>query len=235
MRKLDVLLALSAVLLVSCQRDLGDWEFFESGLREEARDQLDPARLEEARRRVEEQRQLIDRLILETQWHADALRFLGDAYFRRRMFAPATQVYAKALEILPDSYSLWYRLALAHAQLATLELDPDGRKARSRLAARAYERALALEPNHAASLYGLAIIQVFELNNPREALPLLDRLLNLETRNTRALFVRARARFETGDIEGAVKDYDAILRYSTDPAEQESARRNRSAVLGAAR
>jgi len=222
-------------LLASCQFQNTDWELFESGLREDARGQLSSSRLEEAKAQVERYRSTINRLILETQWEADALRFLADEYFRRQMYAPALEAYQKALEILPTSFSLWYRLALTHAQLATLSLEPDERKQRSQMAAQAYNRALSLEPDHTASLYGLSILYVFELLEPEKALPLLDRHLRIESRNTRALFVRARARFETGNIEGAVKDYDAIIQYSTDPTEQENARRNRNTVLGSVR
>lgn len=233
MGRLSLVLALA--LSASCQLRHTDWEFFESGLREDARGRLDPARLEEAKRQVERYRSTIDRLILETRWEADALRFLGDEYFRREMFGPALEAYGKALEVIPSSFSLWYRLALSHAQLATLALDPDQRRSRALLAARAYEKALSIEPDHTASLYGLSILHVFELSEPQRALPLLDRLLRIENRNTRALFVRARARYETGDLEGAVQDYDAIIQYSEDAQERESARRNRSTVLGGVR
>lgn len=226
---------LVASILASCQLSNTDWDFFESGIREDAGGRLDQTRLEEAKKQVEKYKSSIDRLILETQWHGDALRFLGDEYFRRQMFGPAQEAYTKALEILPGSFSLWYRLALSHAQLATLALDPDARKARSLLAARAYNRALEIESNHTASLYGLSILHVFELGEPEKALPLLNRLLEIEPRNTRALFVRARARYETADLEGAVKDYDAIVNYSTDPGEQEKARRNRNTILGGVR
>ncbi len=223
------------LVLASCQFSNTDWEFFESGIREDSGGRVDESRLREARNQVEKYKSSIDRLILETQWHGDALRFLGDEYFRRQMYGPAQQAYSRALEILPGSFSLWYRLALSHAQLATLALDPDERKGRSLLAVRAYNRALGIEANHTASLYGLSILHVFELSEPDKALPLLDRLLNIEPRNTRALFVRARARFETGDLEGAVRDYDAIINFSSDPGEQESARRNRNTILGGVR
>ncbi len=228
-----ILFIVSQVLLVSCSQDLGPVSnFFQSGLREDNGGVLDPARLEEAQTNVAEHKSVIDKLMLETAWNGDALRYLGDEYFRRDMFAPALTAYAQALQIIPTSFSLWYRSGLAHAQLATLELDPDARKARSMMAARAYEKALSFEPDHGSSLYGLGILYVFELGEPAKALVPLDRLLEKETQNTRAYFVRARARFEVGDIEGAIRDYDAIIQYSKDSAEKEKARRNRSEVLG---
>lgn len=223
---------IAAALAVSCQASDPDWDFFNNGLRDDAGGQLSEERLEEARQKVREQRSAIDKVILETQWHADALRFLGDELFRREMFGPAIEAYAEALKVIPSSFSLWYRLGLSHAQLATLELDPDARRNRARMAATAYEKCIAIEGSHTSSRYGLAILLVFELGSPSQALPHLNRVLELEPRNTRALFVRARARYETNDLEGAIQDYDKIIEYSTDPSEQESARRNRSAVLG---
>ncbi|MDR2135049.1 MAG: tetratricopeptide repeat protein [Treponema sp.] len=99
-------------------------------------------------------------------------------------------------------------------------------------AERAYTRAIELDNANAKPRYGLGILYTFELERPAEAVPHLERYLELMSRDTDAMFALARAYYMTGDYEKAVDLYDRIVVSTKDTAKQAEARSNRDYVLG---
>jgi tetratricopeptide (TPR) repeat protein len=100
------------------------------------------------------------------------------------------------------------------------------------MAERAYIRAIELDAAYAKPRYGLGILYTFELERPAEAVPHLEKYLELMSRDVEAMFALARAYYMTGDYEKAVDLYDRILVSTRDAARQTEARNNRDYVLG---
>jgi tetratricopeptide (TPR) repeat protein len=99
------------------------------------------------------------------------------------------------------------------------------------MAERAYLRALELDRDYAKPLYGLGILYIFELDRPAEAVPHLEKYLELMSRDLDAMFALARAYYMIDDYEKAVDLYDRIMVSTKDTVQQTEARNNRDFIL----
>ncbi|MDR3113966.1 MAG: tetratricopeptide repeat protein [Treponema sp.] len=100
------------------------------------------------------------------------------------------------------------------------------------LAEEAFLRAIELDDRYAQPRYGLGILYVFEFNRPEEAIPHLERYMELAKNEVDGMFVLARAYYMTGRYDGAVDLYDRILKITKDPKKRADAEQNKAAVLG---
>ncbi|MDR0643037.1 MAG: tetratricopeptide repeat protein [Treponema sp.] len=100
------------------------------------------------------------------------------------------------------------------------------------MAERAYLRAIELDSAYAKPRYGLGILYCFELDRPAEAVPQLERYLELMNRDVDAMFALARSYYMTEAYEKAVDLYDRILVSTKDPEKKDEARNNRDYVMG---
>jgi tetratricopeptide (TPR) repeat protein len=100
------------------------------------------------------------------------------------------------------------------------------------MAERAYMRAIELDGAYAKPLYGLGILYTFELERPGDAIPHLERYLELMNRDVEAMFALARAYYMIDDYEKAVDLYDRIVVSTKDTVKQSEARNNRDYILG---
>ncbi|HCC36897.1 MAG TPA: hypothetical protein DEQ14_04400 [Treponema sp.] len=100
------------------------------------------------------------------------------------------------------------------------------------LAESAYLRAIERDSSYAKPLLGLGILYTFDLDRPRpaEAIPYLERYLDLLSTDVKAMFVLARAYYMTENYEPAIDMYDRILSRSKDPQVREEALNNMEIV-----
>jgi tetratricopeptide (TPR) repeat protein len=75
----------------------------------------------------------------------------------------------------------------------------------------AYKESIRLDERNTRSLYGLAVVYSFELENHEAAIPLLERMLGIDTMNMDALFLYARSLYGAGRMQDAVDVYDRII------------------------
>jgi len=80
-----------------------------------------------------------------------------------------------------------------------------------KLSENSYKRALELDATYTKPMYGLAVLYVFELNRPAEAIPILDRYLSMNTSDFQAMFILARAHAVTGNYKQAIEIYEKII------------------------
>ncbi|MDR2392638.1 MAG: tetratricopeptide repeat protein [Treponema sp.] len=100
------------------------------------------------------------------------------------------------------------------------------------LAEGAFLRAIELDDRYARPRYGLGVLYVFELNRPDEAIPHLERYLELAKNEVDGMFILARAYYMTNRYDGAVDLYDRILKITKDPKKRSDAEQNKEVVLG---
>jgi tetratricopeptide (TPR) repeat protein len=100
------------------------------------------------------------------------------------------------------------------------------------MAERAYLRAIELDAAYAKPRYGLGILYTFEMERPAEAIPHLEKYLELMNRDVDAMFTLARAYYMTGSYEKAVDLYDRVLVSTKDTNKQREARNNRDYIMG---
>ncbi|MDR0300822.1 MAG: tetratricopeptide repeat protein [Treponema sp.] len=80
-----------------------------------------------------------------------------------------------------------------------------------KLSENSYKRALELDVTYAKPMYGLAILYVFELDRPAEAITYLERYLSMNTSDFHAMFILARAHAVTGSYTQAIETYERII------------------------
>jgi tetratricopeptide (TPR) repeat protein len=100
-----------------------------------------------------------------------------------------------------------------------------------RTAEQAYLRAVEIDERYAKALYGLGVLYVFELERPDEAVPCLERFLDINKSDTDAMFVLARAYYMMENYEAAVGLYDRIIDLTKDPEKKAQADANKQQVM----
>jgi tetratricopeptide (TPR) repeat protein len=103
------------------------------------------------------------------------------------------------------------------------------------MAEKAYLRAVELDGAYAKPRYGLGILYCFELDRPAEAVPQLERYLELMNRDVDGMFALARSYYMTGSYEKAVDLYDRIIVSTKDTKKKDEARNNRDYIMGQTR
>ena len=99
------------------------------------------------------------------------------------------------------------------------------------LAENAYLRAIQLDAAYQRPLLGLAILYTFDLDRPAEAIPLMERYLQISPNNVHGMFVLARAYFMTENFTRALDIYDRIISTSNDPGIRSEAQNNREIIM----
>jgi tetratricopeptide (TPR) repeat protein len=100
------------------------------------------------------------------------------------------------------------------------------------MAERAYLRAIELDGTYAKPRYGLGILYTFELERPAEAIPQLEKYLELMSRDVDAMFALARAYYMTEDNVKAIDLYDRVIVSTKDANRKTEARNNRDFIMG---
>lgn len=166
-------------------------------------------------------------------------KILATRYLDKKMYGEALKTFEKALEFYPQNQNLYYYVGLCAGYMshASMDFDANGASEKRmnylRLSEDAYKRAIEIEPRYARALYGLSILYVFELGEDEKAVPLLERLLTIETKNIEAMFVLARAYYVTYEFDKAVAMYDQIISLTKSKERKAEAEANRQTVLDA--
>ena len=164
-------------------------------------------------------------------------KILASRYLDDGMYGEALKYYQKAIEYFPTNQNLYYWVGVCAGYMAKSSLDYNGsgnfsqKENYLKLSESAYLRALELEPTYARALYGLSVLYVFDLDESEKAIPLLEKLLTIETRNTDAMMILARAYYENYDFDSAVALYDKIISISTSPEKKAAAEANKKQAL----
>ena len=166
-------------------------------------------------------------------------KILATRYLVKKMYGEALKTFEKALEFYPQNQNLYYYVGLCAGYMshAAMDFDANGSSEKRmnylRLSEDAYKRAIEIEPRYARALYGLSVLYVFELGEDEKAVPLLERLLTIETKNIDAMFVLARAYYVTYEFDKAVAMYDQIISLTKSKERKAEAEANRQTVLDA--
>ena len=142
---------------------------------------------------------------------------LGTRYVDAKMYGEALKCFQKALEFYPNNQNLYYWVGVCAGYMSHAAMDFSGtgstqlRMNYLKLAEDAYSRAIQIDDRFVRALYGLSVIYVFELGESQKAIPLLEKVMEIETKDFNAMFVLARAYYENYEFDKAVKIYDKIM------------------------
>ncbi|MBP5465576.1 MAG: tetratricopeptide repeat protein, partial [Treponema sp.] len=79
----------------------------------------------------------------------------------------------------------------------------------------------------------IGVLYVFELDQPDSAIPYLERFLETQKRDSDAMFVLARAYYQTYQFDKAVVMYDKIIALDPNAEKTAEAKANKKVVLDA--
>ena len=82
-------------------------------------------------------------------------------------------------------------------------------------------------------MYGIGVLYVFELDQPDSAIPYLERFLETQKRDSDAMFVLARAYYQTYQFDKAIVLYDKIISLDPNAEKTAEAKANKKVVLDA--
>ncbi len=168
-------------------------------------------------------------------------KILGTRYLDEAMYRKAYEAFQKALMYYPDNANLYYYVAICAGYIANSELDFGATGAIEvaeranylKLSESAYLRALEIDPRYYRAMYGIGVLYVFELDQPNDAIPYLERFLETQKRDSDAMFVLARAYYQTYQFDKAVVLYDQIISLNPNAEKTAEAKANKKIVLDA--
>ncbi|HOX47813.1 MAG TPA: tetratricopeptide repeat protein [Spirochaetia bacterium] len=231
-----VLLALAALgLLSSCGPD-GDLKRL-LDLEDRSAVGAPPQSVEELKEGIAKYSKEAERVVLADEKVGIYYKILASRLLEKKLYGEAYEALAKAVEYFPSNSNLYYNAGIAAGYIAKskLALGPDGEPERRKwllTSESSYRAAIDINPRYGAALYGLAVLYEFELGRPADSVPLLLRLLEIETRNADAMLLLGRVYYRLGRLEEAVNVYETAARVTRVEAKKKAAEENRERILG---
>ena len=170
-------------------------------------------------------------------WKILAVRLQG-----RGLHGDALEALQHAVYYAPEDPLLHYYTGISAGIMAKslhafpLASPPLGRESsRERyfnLAEEAFLRAIELDGRYVRPRYSIGVLYVFDLERPEEAVPHLERCLEISRSDVDAMFVLARAFYMLERYREAVDLYDRIINLTGDEQKKTDAKNNRQLAMG---
>lgn len=144
-------------------------------------------------------------------------KMLAVRYLDAKMYGEALKNFQAALNYYPANQNLFYWTGVCASFMASAALDFDATGSSAehdnylKLAESSFLRALSLDPRHAKALYSIGVLYVWDMHKFDKAIPYLETLLQIQTKDTDAMMVLAAAYFGNMDYDKAVGMYDRII------------------------
>ena len=162
-------------------------------------------------------------------------KILGIRLADRGMHRDALYAFERAIHFNADDPTLFFLTGESASIVAASSLEfpggPVGERERYfALAEAAFLRAIDMDVTYSRPRFSLGVMYAFDLNRPEDAIPQLERYLQISPRSIAAMFVLARAYFMTERFIPAIELYERILSMSRDPSIRAEAEANMSLV-----
>jgi tetratricopeptide (TPR) repeat protein len=135
----------------------------------------------------------------------------------RALYSEALDAYERAIYYMPEDYSLHFMRGLCAAIIAKSRYDnPTEQTHYFALAEHAYLRSIEIDPDYSRPRYSIAVLYVYELGLPEEAIPHLTHYLELSPSNVDAILLLAAAQYMSGNDNEALALCDRALTLTKD-------------------
>ena len=191
-----------------------------------------PASIDELIAVIDEYAGVVNEKIQAGIQQAQYLKYLAHEYTRHEMYSLALEALEEAILLEPQNQVLHQLAGASAAYVAKAQGRVVLRDEYYAMAERYYLRAVELSPDYMEAHYALAVLYLFELEEPENALPHIERVLELSPNHISALFVHANTEISLGNLDAAIESYDTIMRIADDREDRERAARNRALILG---
>jgi len=196
-----------------------------------------PETIDGLRQAIELYEDQIERNVKEGAQTGVYWKILGIRLADRGMHNDALNALERAIYYNSQDAVLYYLTGVSAANVAKSKVGFSANVEIERnfyyvLSENSYLRALELDATYTKAMYGLAVLYVFELNRPQDAIAHLDRYLQIQQSDISAMFVLARAYFMLENYSQAVEVYDKIISRTRDSKIKEEAQNNRDIIMG---
>jgi len=185
----------------------------------------------ELKKDIDKYRKIIDKKIDAAEKLGTYYKLIGLKYLDYSMYELALESFQEALAIYPENPNVLYNAGLASARLSKTEGSESESYRLLVQAERYYKASLLVNDRFSSPMYGLAILYVYEMDQPELAIPLMEVYNTIQKSSMNGRFLLAAAFFASGREGEAVDTYNSIIESSEDSVEVESARSNRNSIL----
>jgi tetratricopeptide (TPR) repeat protein len=170
-----------------------------------------------------------------TYWKILAIRLTDKGMHRE-----ALDALERALQYNAEDATVFYLTGVSAVIVAKASVDPRARQGTQQserdrylaMAEQAFRRSIELDSAYAKPRLELGILYMIDLDRNAEAVPHLEKYMELMPRSVDGMFALARAYYMTENYEKAVELYDRILVTTKDAAKKAEAQNNRDYILG---
>lgn len=180
---------------------------------------------------IDKYRKVLDEKIDAAEKLGTYYKLIGLKYLDYSMYKLALDAFEEALVIYPENSNALYNAGLTSARLSKTEASEDESRRYLNQAVRYYQAALSVNDRFSSPMYGLAVLYVYELDQPELAIPLMETYVTIQKSSMKGRFLLAAALYASGREGEAVDAYNLIIDRSDNPLEIESARSNRNSIL----
>jgi tetratricopeptide (TPR) repeat protein len=158
----------------------------------------------------------IERNVREGAQTGSYWKILGIRLADRKMHNDALAAFERAIYFNGEDPVIFYLTGISAGMVAKEKIgftvnDAKEKERYFTLSENAYKRALELDATYTKAMFGLAVLYVYELNRPEEAITQLERFLSIQTGDVSAMFVLASAYYMTKNNTKAIEMYDRII------------------------
>jgi tetratricopeptide (TPR) repeat protein len=158
----------------------------------------------------------INRLVDDTVRVASYWKILAARYQERGLFNEALEALEHAQKYNPDDPVVANMIGVSAANIGKGYVDISGADPQKSqrmyaLAEEAFLKSIELNETYSPPLYGIGVLYTFDLNRPADAIPYLQRQMELVKNDYDTMFVLARAYYMTKQYEQALDMYDQII------------------------
>jgi len=155
----------------------------------------------------------------------------------KKMHNDALNAFERAVYFNTEDPTIYYLTGVSAASAAKslVGFSSGEQKEKDRLyklSENSYLRAMELDITYTKPMYGIAILYIFELDRPQDAIPYLERYLKIMVSDISAMFVLARAYYSTENYTDAIELYDRIISRTKDKKIKEEAQNNKDMIQG---
>lgn len=183
-----------------------------------------------ARYETKIERHVADAARTGTYWRILAVRLQDKGLHNEALAA-----LKRAIEYYPADPALLYLTGISSVAAARSSLDFSGSGSESArlyaLAEEAWLKAIAMDESYTRPRYTLAVLYVFELGRPQDAIPLMERYLDLTVNDADGMAVLAHAYALTGQYQAALDYYDQVISLTKDANKRAAAEESRRRVM----
>jgi len=195
-----------------------------------------PSTVEELKAAIAEYEKRIERHVNDVAQTGIYWKILASRLSDRGLHGEALEALRNAAYYLPQDASIQYNTGLSAGIMAKTFHAFPGRENTEKeeyysLAEKAFLRAIELDGRYLSPKYGLGVLYVFELDRPEDAIPHLQKYLEISRNDIDTMFVLARAYYVIRNYKAAVDLYDRIITLTRDEQKKKDAQNNRQTVM----